>query len=281
MFRRRHALAALGPLLAIAYLACGGDAFRSGASSSAGPSDASAEGSTDAGVPIGDGGGDAPAFDGSCPSGRGPDMVVVAGFCIDSTEVTRGQYQQFLASASTANQIPVCSWNNDFTPTGAWPPGADQLNLPVVHVNWCDAYAFCKWAGKRMCGAIGGGPLPFDKTGDRNMSQWMRACSPQAGVDYPNAAAAAPGACNDNSSDAGRVLVVKSKASCEGSVKGLFDMVGNVDEWEDSCNGQAGEGDGCRTRGGSFKEPGKCSYLPAIATRRDGYDDTGIRCCYP
>lgn len=281
MARWRLALAALGPLIAAAYLACGGDAFRSGSvASSPDASDAAAEGA-DGTAPPGDGGVDAPVFDGSCPSGRGPDMVAVAGFCIDSTEVTRGQYAPFLASASTANQIPVCSFNNSFDPGGSWPPSADQVNLPVTGENWCDAYAFCKWAGKRLCGAIGGGPLPFDKTADRNASQWMRACSAQAGLDYPNADAGAPGACNDNSSDAGRVLPVKSKASCEGSVKGLFDMVGNVDEWEDSCNDDAGEGDGCRTRGGSFQERGRCSFLPAIGTRRDGYDDTGFRCCYP
>ena len=48
-------------------------------------------------------------------------VLLPLGYCIDSTEVTEGQYQAWLnTNPSTANQPSVCSWNTDFTPSGNW-----------------------------------------------------------------------------------------------------------------------------------------------------------------
>jgi sulfatase modifying factor 1 len=39
------------------------------------------------------------------------------GYCIDGTEVTRAQYQEWLnTSPSTAGQISDCAWNTTFIP---------------------------------------------------------------------------------------------------------------------------------------------------------------------
>ena len=61
---------------------------------------------------------DAPVMDagdagkeGGCPGTSGPVMVDVGGYCIDSTEVTRAQYDQFLQSSpSTGGQPAECAW---------------------------------------------------------------------------------------------------------------------------------------------------------------------------
>ena len=96
----------------------------------------------------------------------GPKMVAVprpggGTYCMDSTEVTRDQYKAF-AGISPSGQPAFCGWNTTYTPVqktggqcskGEWPPGSNGA-LPVVCVDWCDAYMFCKWAGKRLCSMI-------------------------------------------------------------------------------------------------------------------------------
>ena len=49
--------------------------------------------------------------------------------------------------------------------------------FPVVGVNWCQAYGFCKSAGKRLCGRIGGGANAFTDYASAAASQWYNACS--------------------------------------------------------------------------------------------------------
>src|SRR5262249_6416251 len=93
---------------------------------------------------------------GACPM----DMVEVphpAGtFCIDATEVTNGAYKAFLAASPDPSAQPAfCGWNTDYSPSSFYGPD----DHPVVYVDWCDAYAYCEAAGKRLCGAIGGGAV--------------------------------------------------------------------------------------------------------------------------
>src|SRR5271155_845872 len=106
-----------------------------------------------------DGGADTGADGPSCPS----DMVEIpngtTSYCIDRLEVTNQAYAEFLADVDAAapQQPPgKCEWNADYAPAAAVDAGAD---LPVLGVDWCDAYAYCAWANKRLCGAMDGGPL--------------------------------------------------------------------------------------------------------------------------
>jgi formylglycine-generating enzyme len=224
---------------------------------------------------------------GACPSGKGPDMIAVpGGYCIDSTEVTRGQYAAFLASnPSTGGQLPECSWNSNFTPNPWDPTPAD---LPVADVDWCDAYAFCLWAGKRMCGAVGGGALSFsdNNSTDPTKSQWYRACSGNGATTYPYGANYTAGACNAPTGDAS-LAPVKSFSGCVGGYPGIYDMAGNVEEWQDSCDNNNGANDNCREQAGTY---GYQAGDPAGSTRCDFLDDdlrssqnddVGIRCCSP
>ncbi|MBN1605630.1 MAG: hypothetical protein JW940_03315 [Polyangiaceae bacterium] len=54
-------------------------------------------------------------------------------------------------------------------------PGCDDH--PQVCVDWCDAYAYCKGVGKRLCGEIGGGPTDFGAYADVNQDPWYNACT--------------------------------------------------------------------------------------------------------
>jgi len=68
---------------------------------------------------------------------------------------------------------------------------------------------------------------------------------------------------------------------CAGGSPGLYDMSGDVAEWEDSCSGAIGSSDSCRIRGGSFESSAadlRCDADKQLT--RDGHAaDVGFRCC--
>lgn len=230
-------------------------------------------------------GGEGGSMEGGCPSRGGPMIAVPVGdggYCIDSTEVTRGAYQEFLSAApDVGKQIPECAWNTTFLPGGS----LQGNDLPVTYVNWCDAYAFCAWAGKRLCGRIGGGPLPLDQGTSTALSQWYRACSKNATLNYPYGNSFMDQACNVASDGGGGIAPVKSYPKCVGGYDGLFDMVGNVEEWQDSCGGDGGATEYCRDQAGTYGYPAdrtaaRCDLLDTDQRNYQG-PDVGIRCCAP
>ena len=93
-------------------------------------------------------------------------------YSIDVTEVTMGQYDAWLATnpalpASTdANCGYVASYAEQAS-GGTLYTGTDAAHHPVADVDWCDAYAYCKGVGKRLCGAIGGARTPILATPTR------------------------------------------------------------------------------------------------------------------
>jgi formylglycine-generating enzyme required for sulfatase activity len=71
---------------------------------------------------------------------------------------------------------------------------------------------------------------------------------------------------------------VGSVATCQGGYDGLFDMNGNVEEWEDACTDVDG-GRVCEKRGNDYQTAaGACnaSFGEGIF---EANIDTGIRCC--
>ena len=74
--------------------------------------------------------------------------------------------------------------------------------------------------------------------------------------------------------------------TCGSLTPGLFDMSGNVAEWENSCNASAGASDTCLARGGSFDSAnGSASLTCATSAAQPGMPrnttaaDLGFRCC--
>lgn len=135
-----------------------------------------------------------------CPEGKGTPMVKLSApngtpYCIDRTEVTQAQYNEFVESKNgdMSGQDPSCAETNStyiptirysdddpmtLCPNSAWNP-KEKGDWPVVCMGICDARAYCRWAGKRLCGKVGGGPIKGDDPSklDPNASQWYNACS--------------------------------------------------------------------------------------------------------
>jgi formylglycine-generating enzyme required for sulfatase activity len=220
-----------------------------------------------------------------CPGQGGPTMVNVGTFCIDSTEVTNAQYTAFLAAGPGPNLQPAeCSFNTDYTPSANWPYPSGQDDYPVTMVNWCDGYAFCAWAGKRLCGNINGGPLDPSSYGDVTADERYYACSNAGMQPLPYGGTYTAGACN---LDQPTPVAVASLAGCEGGFAGVFDLVGNVEEWLDSCSDSTGASDSCMDGTGSFGFPGPSgeSMVTCGFSDRDMRGTTdpnvGFRCCAP
>ena len=192
-------------------------------------------------------------------------------YCVDATEVTNAKYEQFLAaSPSTSAQPPGCEWDSTYVPAYGWPGGP---NLPVVNVDWCDAFAYCAWAGKRLCGAVDGGTVPLSEASQSAQSQWYMACSRGGERDFPYGSQPDGMACNSYGMEP-----VASSPCCEGGYDGIFDMAGNVAEWEDACAGNS-ESDECLVRDVFLGGVG-CYYGEAVP-RNVVAGILGFRCCSP
>lgn len=203
---------------------------------------------------------------------------------IDPTEVTRSAYDAWLSTNPLSHGQPsYCSWNTDFTPSCSWPP-SDSGDYPVVCVDWCDAYAYCRAVGRRLCGNLGGEAAPFNSPGDANQSQWYRACSSNGKFAYPYGDTYSETGCNTSDAGRGTAAPVGSFAACHSSepgYEGVLDLIGNVAEWEDSCDATTGDLDVCLLRGGSFRMGGNaftCDF-PISSGRSSSLSWVGFRCC--
>lgn len=248
---------------------------------------------------------------GADPGSQGPPMTQVMrpdGTCfwIDTTEVTVEQYSDFVRAPHPLPEDGVCVWNSqDSTDGGALgslafvpPPdcvrrvsgglaltdgGAsktgDRANHPMTCVDWCDALAFCVWAGKDLCRDDG------DFSDQADKSDWYDACTGgRASNLYGCSDACGATACNGASSGLGDVQAVGTIPGCgviahDGTTR-VRDLSGNVSEWTGWCSPETAEGQ-CLTRGGNYTsndatlECGSTVRLP----RKTAAPALGFRCC--
>jgi formylglycine-generating enzyme len=85
------------------------------------------------------------------------------------------------------------------------------------------------------------------------------------------------GACNNEQGDKALVPVC-SKTSCQGFYPGLFDMLGNAQEWTAACDARSGPLDGSERIGGSYRANTVCSES-GLAMRTLQDPAVGFRCC--
>lgn len=259
---------------------------------------------------------------GTCLGLPGPAMVEIATpkgvkYCIDRTEVTQAQYQAFLAQPKTTPgaEHDDCKYNKTYDPVQqpssleyaicivgqSWTP-QDTPNRPVVCIDWCDAFAYCSWAGKRLCGKVGGGTGsilakvddPADPAFDADQSQWYNACSQGGKTLFPYGdqydAYACEGADVSFAADGGLLPKkdVGARAGCRGSTapfSDIRDLSGSIVELTDEClwwqdSSPAGGSWKCAGRGGGISPEDQLSCRWYSPMQRGDYNmGTGFRCC--
>ncbi|MBK9948563.1 MAG: SUMF1/EgtB/PvdO family nonheme iron enzyme [Nitrospira sp.] len=141
--------------------------------------------------------------------------VVLDTFLIDQFEVTNGRYLEFIKS--TGHRVP----QNPTNPTrNLWQGGTITESLaerPVINVDWFDADAYCKWAGKR---------LPSE-------AEWEKAAKGTSDRRFPwgNVEPTAKHLNYNQKWIGEKTLMPVGSYEAGKSPYGVYDIVGNVWEW--------------------------------------------------
>jgi formylglycine-generating enzyme required for sulfatase activity len=196
--------------------------------------------------------------------------IYTDGFYIDKFEVTAGRYAGFMKATGPIR--PPEGWDEIDLARGA--------QLPVTGVDWHDAQAYCRWAGKR---------LPTE-------AEWEKAARGDDGRLYPwgdetpsperaNFANSSPKAYDGGLTPAGAHPAGRSPF-------GVHDMAGNAAEWvadwyaegmarADTRNPQGPQTGKARVvRGGGRFDPGErmAATRRYYASPHQRSEDIGFRC---
>ena len=277
-------------------VACGGASRNDGGGGSAGASGAAGSGGTtgSGGGPVGGSGGGGPR----CPAQRGPAMAEISfggsEYCVDVTEVTVANYAVYLddiAQGYVPEQRPECGFNTNFEP--AFLKWIEYKQFPanaIQGLDWCDADAFCRWAGKRLCRSVEGKSITWkDFTGtDQDFpplsSEWAVACSAGGQFEYTYGDQPKPGVCADAVSAPSVNVPAGGLPGCHSpdpAFAAVYDLSGGMREWEDACEASTGKDDFCLVRGEARSREAKHQRCLVGEPRPRGNADflNGVRCC--
>jgi formylglycine-generating enzyme required for sulfatase activity len=199
-------------------------------------------------------------------------IVYLDGYWMDLTEVTVGMYAACVKAGVCSAVEPAQSdkYQDYFT-------NPRFVQFPVVNVDWEQAGAYCKWAGRR---------LPTE-------AEWEMAARGAHGLIYPWGAQAPDASRAQFNADAPAAV---GQLPSGASPYGLLDMAGNVWEWvQDRYQadyytmspgqdpGGPVEGEMRVLRGGSWAEKPERVYLLRTAARSKAQASTvssmfGFRC---
>ncbi|MGC4088082.1 MAG: SUMF1/EgtB/PvdO family nonheme iron enzyme [Polyangiaceae bacterium] len=221
---------------------------------------------------------------------------------IDEIEVTVEQYarwQSAVAAEAVVWEPTWCPWKTTRSEPASNPDDACVATLPAFDsqpfasrkpircVDFCDAEAFCRWAGKRLC---------YDGSGLGTQAprgvpkEWNDACSNGLSTIYPWGNDGAAEHCNTSKMGAACVngggscgpLAVGQSPACS-TASGVKDLLGNVAEWVFSCNyvdpTRPLEPTGCLTRGGSYAVPLQTCNVESTLANDTRTAELGFRCC--
>ena len=149
-------------------------------------------------------------------------------------------------------------------------------------VEFCDAVAYCAWAGKRLCGSPGKPDRTFGD-GFNPASEFRRALAPEAShwhnacSQRGSAVRAYAGGFDVNRCSGPRNVGSRPECATQGTNGAVYDLMGGVAEWQDSCTDDGH----CRILGGmSGRRPDRGSCAQDATTSAGAADrSTGFRCC--
>lgn len=263
-FGTHGALAACGEVLSSAPGDDAGSMAEAGSSNDTGP-DGGSGGALDA------------ATRGDCGDEAGSVMVRIGASCIDSTEVTIGDYRQFMVatldgSVDAVAPLPAaCSSQDTFVPQAGWPRQTFDDPLAVTEVDWCDAWAYCRFVGKRLC----------------TSAEWLDVCSGGGARSYAYGDTFVEERCligkpRLTDFNPWPVERVANRPECRDPNLPIYDLGGNAQEWTSDCVDETPDA-ACEVRAPGSSAPidqATCASTYRIA--RDGAGTmVGFRCCLP
>jgi len=249
----------------------------------------------------------------SCPRETfGANLVLIPvdegnPYCIDDREVTYGEYKKFVDAKGSdfSGQPPECEWNKDYNPNSKYytlyedvgpmrcGPSLDEAEpgYPLRCVDFCDAWAYCAWSGKRLCGLRGAKPgkvtvVPRNsedleygsfRVAATTENEWFNVCSQGGTSEYPYGneyvASTCPGA------NISYEAADTSRSQCSGvepPYDRVYNMSGGVEEWVNIC-----DLDGCVYHAGPAVDPyaSSCAGGFGASTIGNSWSEGGIRCC--
>ncbi len=171
------------------------------------------------------------------PAGLGTSLeepqhsVILRAFFVDTTELTRGKFFEFLASSDTS-LMP-----NPYERRESYYPGS--ITAPVAHMGFRNALLYCNWRSKNE-GLIapytfnGNGTITYNRSANGyrllTEAEWEYAC--RAGSETDFSFGSDGGALGDyawyslNSDNKSHPVALKKP-----NAFGLYDMHGNAGEW--------------------------------------------------